>query len=84
MAKGAKHWRVSKNMYYIAFCNFAEYSLSPNTQRRVIAQSPKPIYSQGKAYLLEQPPWRAAADSHLAGSRSQIQVPALSIPLPAG
>ena len=44
---------------------------------RGVAQSLYPIYSNGKAYLFKQLPWRAAGDSCLASSRSRVRAPAL-------
>ena len=41
----------------------------------VIAQSPKPIYSHGKAYLSKQTRWYAATDPCLACGRPRVQAP---------
>ena len=44
-------------------------SLSPKHVAYGVAQSPKPIYSYGKAYLSKHTLWRAATDSGLAHRR---------------
>ena len=50
--------------------------LSPKHSACGVAQSPYPIYNQGKAHLSKQIPWRAAGDPRLARGRSRVRAPA--------
>ena len=49
--------------------------LSPKHAAHGVAQSPYPIYRDGKACLSKQPPWRAAPDPRLARGRSRVRAP---------
>ena len=43
--------------------------------KNYLQNSPYHIYKHGKAYLSEQPPWRAAGDPRLARSMSRVRAP---------